>query len=125
MRPTRSHGLLSLGGLLIFAHRFVAETLLAARYWATVFYPGDPGHQMLFLAVANFALIPIGCSCLLAAWWLKPDRRWWRLAAMTASVILIFGFPLLIPFTTMCVVTFRITSSALTFDSIARSGNGC
>ena len=125
MRISRSHCLLSLGGFLIFAHRFVAETLLAARYWATLFYPGDPRHQMLLLAAANFALIPIGCACLLAAWWVKPDRSWWRLAAMTASVILIFGFPLLIPFTTMCLVTFRITANALTVDSIARPASGC
>ena len=110
MGLSRSHWLrwlfLSLGGVLIFAHDFVAGTALGANYWSTVIYPGDPRHQVLFLARANFALIPIGCACLLMAWWLKPDRSWIRLAAMTAAIILIFGFPLLMPFAVMsCVST--------------------
>jgi tetratricopeptide (TPR) repeat protein len=95
---------LSLGGLLIFAHNFILETLLRVRHWSVVFYPGDYHRQALFIASAHLALIPAGCLCLITAWGLKRDRRWTRLSGMIASLFLIAGFPWLTPFGIFCFV---------------------
>ena len=77
--------LLALGGVLIFGDCFVADALLRGR------------HEAL-----HFALLPCGCACLLAAWSLEPSGRWLRLGGMTASILLICGFPWLAPFTLLC-----------------------